>query len=157
MRTAARGVDVRPLEVDAEHSRLARVHRLAHGRNRPRHVGARARDEGREEARGAEGAMGATDRRDRCRRRCVVEHHAPAAVDLEVDEPGGERAAREPRDAGGDGDRVVGHDVADCAIRQQQGATGGEPLGRVQPGAHQGLRHRSSGLCRNASGRPWPW
>ena len=157
MRPAARGVDVRPFEVDAEDSRLARVHRLAHRRDRPRHVGARAGDEGREEARGAEGAMGATDRRDRCRRRRVVEHHAAAAVDLEVDEPGGERAAREPRGAGGGGDRVLRHDVADCAVRQQQGATGGEPLRRVQPGAHQGLHHRSSGLCRNASRRPWPW
>ena len=157
VRPAARGVDVGPFEVDAEHARLAQVHRLAHRGDGPRHVGACAGDEGRKKSRCAEGTMGPADRCDRCCRRRLVEHRAAAAIDLQVDEPGGERAAREPRDAGGGRDRVLRHDVADCAIRQQRHAAGNNPLRRVQPGAHQGFHHRPSGPCWDAPRRPWPW
>ena len=82
-----------PLEMDAEDPGYRPIERLSHRPDRPHHVVARAGDEGRQKTRGAEGAVGAADRRDgrHCRR--IVEHHAGAAVDLEVDEPGRERTA----------------------------------------------------------------
>ena len=145
MGAAPRRVEVRPLEVDAEHPRLVRLQRRAHRRDRPHHVRTHTGDEGREKTRGPARPVGAADRRDGRRRRRVVEHHAAAAIDLEVDEAGGERAAREPHDAGRGGDRVVGHDVADRAALVQQGTAGRESVGRVQPGAGERVHRRASG------------
>ena len=140
-------------EVNAENPRHGLIERPPHRFNRPDHVVAWAGNEGRQESGSAEGAMGPADCGNgrRCRR--VVEHHAAAAVDLEVDEPGRQCASREPRDARSSGDRVLRHDVADGAALQQQGTAGDETFRRVQPGAGQGF-HRLSSSLRRETGSP---
>src|SRR6185437_8191834 len=87
-------VDERSLDVNSEDSRDSP---LDCGFDRPHRPVDRfeiVADQGREEAGGSEGAVGAADRLDALDRRLVVEQHAAAAVDLQIDEAGDEIALK---------------------------------------------------------------
>lgn len=92
MNAGARRIDERTFEMDAEDAFA--IHNARRRRDRDGGLFPRIRDEGGQQRRGAETAMGARDRPDRFRRGCVVEKNAAAAVHLQIDEAGREKYAR---------------------------------------------------------------
>ena len=124
----SRRADVRPLEMETEHARHPLIDRTPHRIDRAHHRGAVAGDQGREEAGGAVAPVRLADARDRRGLGRIVEQHAAAAVDLQVDEARRQQAAVEIDAPGVPRRRGVIDDALDPAAGDQQGAASGKPV-----------------------------
>ncbi len=111
MRALARGREMRAFEMQADDAGDGRDRRRR-GVDRADGVGIGRGDQRRQQRGGAEAAMRVGDAGDPPGIERVVEHHAAAAIHLQVDEARREDAAVQRLDAGVGGNRVVGNQVA---------------------------------------------
>ena len=130
----------RALDVNAERAGDLRLERRAGGGNGLAHVLARIGDEGRHEAGGAIGPVRPADRRDAFRRALVVEEHAAAAIDLDIDEARRQQTRDAPHRGAG-GNVGVGHHSGDLPVGDHDGAAIDDVRAVEDAGAGEGNGH----------------
>ena len=138
MRALAGERQVRAFEVQPADPRHALCDRRRHRRDGGAAVLGRVGDEGGQDGAGAEPGMGRGHDRQRLGRGRVVEHHAAAAIDLEVDESGREDIAGEVDLLAGRRDPIVAVEHRHHAILEPQGVGVVEAAAVEDPAAAEG-------------------
>ncbi len=148
------GIEMRPLDMQAEHARHAFGQRGLGRRDRGVDDGRMIADQGRQHAGRAEAPVRLRDGAEAVDRRAVVEQDVAAAIDLRVDEARHEPAATEI-DPGPIARKLgQGHPAGDPPGFDQERAAVQFPIGEDQPGADKsGPRHNVRVTLARCGGR----